>query len=223
MNSFIVRPPAWFRNMLPGMLWRVNPSLSGQKTVYLTFDDGPHPEVTPRVLDKLAEHGAKATFFCIGRNVERYPGIFQMIPDHGHEVGNHTCSHLNGARSGVDEYCRDVELASRRIRSDLFRPPYGRIRMSQLKKLRENYRVVMWDVLSYDFSRKVTPEKCLKNVLDHVRPGSVIVFHDSPRAEKNMKYALERVLGELPARGYDFGVLQTEQQADSPVPVQNRT
>lgn len=223
MNSFIVRPPAWLRAILPGMLWRMNRSLSGQKTVCLTFDDGPDPKVTPWVLDKLAEHRAKATFFCIGRNVEKYPGIFQMIPDHGHAVGNHTYSHLNGAISGVDEYCRDVELASRLIPSDLFRPPYGRIRMPQLKKLRENYRVVMWDVLSYDFSRKITPEQCLKNVLDHARPGSVIVFHDSPKAGENMKYALERVLSELPARGFTFDLLPDAQRETTRIPAQNRT
>lgn len=170
--------------------------------VYLTFDDGPTPGVTPWVLEKLEEANAKATFFCLGRNVDKHPEILKQILDAGHSIGNHSYSHLKGFRSSVRRYMDDIDLASNLIDSKLFRPPYGRILPGQVKAVLEHYDLIMWDVLSIDYNSKLKGERVLKNVIGNVRPGSIIVFHDSDKASENLYYALPRTLEFLRENGY---------------------
>ena len=178
------------------------------RRVYLTFDDGPIPEVTPWVLDLLAEFDARATFFCVGENVERYPTLFQRVRAAGHAVGNHTYNHLNGWSTAVDEYVANVNKCRDLVESPLFRPPYGRISPRKTLALRTEYDIVMWDVLSGDFDAEITGAECARNVLDYVSPGSIVVFHDSLKAEANLRYALPRVLTSLARQGYRFEALQ---------------
>jgi peptidoglycan/xylan/chitin deacetylase (PgdA/CDA1 family) len=178
-----------------------------QKEVYLSFDDGPHEYVTPWVLGLLKQYNAKATFFCIGKNVSANPGIYDQILKEGHAVGNHTYSHLNGWKVSIAEYVEDIEKASTVINSNLFRPPYGKIKLSQSKRIssalkKEKARIVMWDVLSADFDQSISPEECLQNVLQNYTSGSVIVFHDSEKAFSHLKYALPLVLEQLYEQGY---------------------
>jgi peptidoglycan/xylan/chitin deacetylase (PgdA/CDA1 family) len=162
--------------------------------VYLTFDDGPHPVVTPWVLKQLEKYGAKATFFCLGKNVEQYPETYQMILDAGHSVGNHTYSHQKGFRMSTLRYIEDVAFAANYIHSELFRPPYGQISRTQIKRLSQHYRIVMWTVMSRDYSQYVNGETCFLNATKGVEPGAIIGFHDSLKSFDNLKYALPKVL-----------------------------
>jgi peptidoglycan/xylan/chitin deacetylase (PgdA/CDA1 family) len=190
-----VKTPVLLMKLFPELIWHFSSREEDRGYhVYLTFDDGPTPEVTPWVLDCLREYDASATFFCLGRNVEKYPEIYERILDDGHAVGNHTYSHLKGWKTSNPEYIDDVRLASYHIKSKLFRPPYGRFRQSQIKEIRKDYNIVMWDILSQDYDPAVSPQKCLSNVEANVRSGSIIVFHDSMKARKNLYYALPQVL-----------------------------
>lgn len=179
-----------------------------QKSVCLTFDDGPTPEVTPKVLDILDRYGVKATFFCVGNNVQNHPDLFDEVRRRGHRVGNHTMQHLKGFEVGKERYLQDVEAANELIESDLFRPPYGRIRLSQFLALRKKYRIVMWDVITRDYNPKVSPDKCMAIVRRFVRDGSIIVFHDSKKAEKNVLAALPQAIEWLIAEGYSFRLIE---------------
>jgi peptidoglycan/xylan/chitin deacetylase (PgdA/CDA1 family) len=166
---------------------------NNEKTLYLTFDDGPHPEITLFVLKQLKQYNAFATFFCIGKNVVAYPEVYKQIISEGHTTGNHTYNHLNGWRSNNEVYMKDIALASRHIDSNLFRPPYGRITSFQAKNLRaampgKNAKVIMWDVLSADFDIICTPQQCLANVVLATVQGSIIVFHDSEKAYPRLEY-----------------------------------
>ncbi|MFC7357882.1 polysaccharide deacetylase family protein [Jejudonia soesokkakensis] len=184
--------PKVMRWMYPKRIWAFSRS---EPKIYLTFDDGPIPEVTPWVLDLLKEYNAKATFFCIGENVQKHPEIYNRIIAEGHSVGNHTFHHLNGWKTNTSTYIEDVSKAAEYIDSKLFRPPYGRITSNQAKQLKKKgYRIIMWDVLSYDFEASVSEEKCLHNVLNNIENGSIVVFHDSVKAEKNLRYVLPKVL-----------------------------
>jgi peptidoglycan/xylan/chitin deacetylase (PgdA/CDA1 family) len=178
------------------------------KTVYLTFDDGPTPGVTDWVLEQLEKYAARATFFCLGCNVKQHTEIFGKVLAAGHAVGNHSFSHKKGFRTSVSSYVADVDRAAELIGSKLFRPPYGRIRPAQVRRLRERYKIIMWSVLSVDYDRKVSGPQVVRNVLENVRPGSVIVFHDSVKASKNLYHALPVVLEHLAAEGYRMEVLQ---------------
>src|ERR1700744_3924434 len=176
---YFVRTPWWLRRLYSGLVWRLP---EAGKVLYLSFDDGPHPEATPFVLEELAKYGAKGTFFCIGKNVDRYPEIYRRILMEGHRVGNHTQDHLNGWKVDGRRYVENVREAARRIDSDLFRPPYGRVGVLQAAVLRAapfHFSIVMWDVLSADFDRRLTGERCARNVIRYARGGSVVVFHDS--------------------------------------------
>lgn len=175
--------------------------------VYLTFDDGPIPEVSPKVLDILKQEDIKATFFCVGDNVRKHPEVYKQLIEAGQQVGQHTFHHLPSFKHSKTAYKKDVELANKYIKSDLFRPPHGQIRISQLLKMRHQFRVVLWDVLSADFDQTISPEKCLDNVLRYTRNGSIIVFHDSLKAQKNMCYALPRCIQALKEKGYRFRTL----------------
>lgn len=178
-----------------------------EKTIYLTFDDGPHPVATPFVLDELKKYNAKATFFCIGKNVAAYPHIYKRILIEGHRVGNHTHNHLNGRKTDNKVWLDNVKEAAKWIDSDLVRPPYGKIRAFQARLLQEAnppYMIIMWNVLSADFDRSITPEKCFSHVKKKTKPGSIIVFHDSEKAFPNMRFALTESLKFFSAEGYRF-------------------
>jgi len=193
--------PKVMRMFYPQALWRFREEC---KTVYLTFDDGPIPEVTPWVLDFLKKETIKATFFCVGENVQKYPELFRQIIAESHSVGNHTFNHLQGLKTNNEEYFANIEKARTFIRSNLFRPPHGVLKHSQFSVLKKNYRVVMGDVPSRDFDRKLTSGKVVINVVDSIRPGSVIIFHDSIKAKQNMEIALPIVINKLKEKGYTF-------------------
>lgn len=168
-----------------------------EPAVYLTFDDGPHPTATPFVLEQLKQYNAKASFFCIGKNVEEHPGIYKEILEQGHTTGNHTYDHLNGWHTPKEKYINNIQKAERQIAGNLFRPPYGRITRGQINALTRRTKpfvIYMWDVLSADFDTTIIPEQCLENVLNNIEPGSIVVFHDSQKAWDRMSYALPKVL-----------------------------
>lgn len=203
-EMYLVKTPWWLRALYPGFIWQLP---SKEKVLYLTFDDGPHEMATPFVLDQLKQYNAKASFFCIGKNVMAHAGIYERIIQEGHAVGNHTQQHLNGWKTNDELYLSDIHEASQSIRSNLFRPPYGRIKRSQHRKLLAadpGYKIIMWSVLSADFDTNLTPESCLAYVLYHSRPGSIIVFHDSTKAWERLQYALPRVLAHFSKEGYAF-------------------
>jgi peptidoglycan/xylan/chitin deacetylase (PgdA/CDA1 family) len=179
--------------------------------LYFSFDDGPHPEATPFVLEQLSKFDAQASFFCIGKNVQLYPEIYAAIITAGHTVGNHTQNHMNGWKNNTDHYIADIQEASKSIRSNLFRPPYGRIRFAQIKALRSDpslpQEIMMWDVLSGDFDTTITGEQCAQNVIQHAGPGSIIVFHDSAKAVDRLWIALPKVLAHFSKLGYEFKAL----------------
>ncbi|HEY0743754.1 MAG TPA: polysaccharide deacetylase family protein [Chryseosolibacter sp.] len=202
------RVPFFIPLLYPSLVWRMP---AGSKSVYLTFDDGPIPGPTEFVLDELRNFGVKATFFCIGDNVRKHPGVFSRIVTEGHTVGNHTFNHLSGWGSDDVHYLDNIEkfeniVADKMVSSRLFRPPYGRIKRSQIKSLRD-FRIIMWDVLAFDFSKNLRPETCFRKTRDAVRDGSIIVFHDSLKAERNMVYAFPRLVADLLDQGYSFKTL----------------
>lgn len=205
-RMFFAKTPLVVKTLLPQYTWHIPTS---EKVLYLTFDDGPIPEATPWVLDLLLEYHAKATFFCVGDNVRKHPEIFQRILSEGHAVGNHTYNHLNGWKTQTFDYLKNVQRCGQIVASPLFRPPYGALRPSQTRTLKSRYRIVMWDVLSGDYDPEITPEQCLDNVMGNIRPGSIILFHDSLKAEERMRYALPRVLEQLSREGWDFKALES--------------
>ena len=178
-----------------------------EKIIYLSFDDGPHPVATPFVLDTLKSYGAKATFFCIGKNVEEHKGIYRRVLDEGHRVGNHTHNHLNGWKVSDKEYFDNVLKASMQIDSSLFRPPYGRIsgfQVRYLQKLPQKFRIIMWDVLSGDFDTRLSAEQCTQKAVGSTRKGSIVVFHDSEKAFPRMSVALPKMLEFFSEKGFRF-------------------
>ncbi len=198
-----VKIPQLLKKLFPSLTWDYN---TGDKIVYITFDDGPIPESTAWTLNLLREKNVKASFFCVGDNVRKYPEIYQQILDEGHAVGNHTHNHLRGFTSQTQAYIDNVELASQYIDSKLFRPPYGMIKRSQAKRLLMDYKIIMWDVLSEDYRQDITPGECYLAVLKNIRPGSIILFHNHVKSETNMRYALPRLIDELQNRGFEFEV-----------------
>lgn len=204
----IERPPLLYRLLFPEALWRLK--RRGQKVVYLTFDDGPVPEITPWVLDLLDKADVKATFFLVGDNVKRHPELLEEIRRRGHSYGNHTMHHLQGMKVTTKRYLRDITQADKLIKSSLFRPPHGIMRWAQAAALKDHYNIVMYDLVTRDYSKKLSPEAVLDNVKTYVRNGSIIVFHDSLKAQKNMKYALPRAIKWLKEQGFSFRVLPME-------------
>ncbi len=202
---YFVKTPFWVKKFLfPHWRW-TGRKIKGQKTVYLTFDDGPTPKITEWVLEELEKYQAKATFFCIGKNVEAYPKIFQQIGEREHVLGNHTQNHFNGWQTPTANYLQNVAACAASISSNLFRPPYGRIKREQAKLLRQQgYEIIMWSVLSGDFDENLSKEKCLMNVLANIEDGSIVVFHDSVKAYRLLEYVLPRALEELEGRGFVF-------------------
>jgi len=175
-----------------------------ERAVYLTFDDGPIPEATPFILDTLREYGAKATFFIVGQNAERYPHLLQQIIDEGHRIGNHTYNHMGGAKHTVKTYSENAERANNILQTDLFRPPHGWMRLSQYAWLGRKYRIVMWDLVTRDYSRWMTANDVVENVERYARNGSIITFHDSLRSIDKLRFALPASLRWLKAQGYEF-------------------
>lgn len=204
----IFRTPRLLPWIYPELTWRVTTT---QKEIYLTFDDGPVPGPTEFVLETLAQHQAKATFFCIGDNVRKHPQIFTKLVQAGHSVGNHTFNHLPGWRYSTAEYIDNIARCQREFilhqvtPAPIFRPPYGRISFSQIRALKGDYRIIMWDVLTRDYTRSLTPERCLAGTIQATRSGSIVVFHDSLKAERSLRYVLPRYLQYLRDEGYAFG------------------
>lgn len=198
----IEQPPLLYRLLFPEAIWRIKKRKS--RVVYLTFDDGPIPEVTPWVLDLLDEHGIKATFFLVGDNVRRHPGLLEEIKHRGHSYGNHTMHHLQGFKVHSRRYLRDLTEANELIDSPLFRPPHGLIRWSQAKVIKEHYNLVMYDLVTRDYSRKLGPQQVLRNVKRYARNGSIVVFHDSLKAERNIRAVLPEAIQWLKDQGYTF-------------------
>lgn len=198
----IEQPPLLYRILFPEAMWRIK--RKKQSVVYLTFDDGPIPEVTPWVLDTLDRYGIKATFFMVGDNARRHPWLVEEIKKRGHSYGNHTMHHLQGLKVSKVRYMRDITEANKYIDSALFRPPHGLMRPSQARAIKNRYNIVMYDLVTRDYSYKLKGEEVLKNVKKYARNGSIIVFHDSLRAENNLKYALPRAIEWLKDNGYEF-------------------
>ncbi len=205
---YLVKPPLFLKLFYPSLIWNES---RNEKIIYLTFDDGPIPDVTEFVLKTLETYKVKATFFCIGDNVIKHPEIFETIKKNGHSIGNHTFNHLKGWDTPSDIYLDNTIKCEQITQSNLFRPPYGRIKQSQIKKIREtfgkHYKIVMWDVLSGDYDPGTSPEECLKNVLKHTQNGSIVVFHDSLKASKNMQYTLPLFLQHFQDLGFSFQTL----------------
>lgn len=198
----IEQPPLLYRILFPEAIWRIK--RKKQRVVYLTFDDGPIPEVTPWVLDTLDKYGIKATFFMVGDNARRHPWLVEDIKKRGHSYGNHTMHHLQGFKVTTLRYMRDITEANEYIDSTLFRPPHGLMRWSQAKAIKDRYNIVMYDLVTRDYSYKLNGEEVLANVRHYVRNGSIIVFHDSLRAEHNLKYALPKAIEWLKSEGYEI-------------------
>lgn len=213
MKPYWVKTRWFIKKIFPGFVWDMPDS---KKTVYLTFDDGPTPKVTEWVLALLKGHDIKATFFCIGNNIEKHPDIFQKIIDEGHTIANHTYNHVNGWNTENTAYFENIEACAQSISKrkpddgvKLFRPPYGKIKSGQAKRVREmGYKIIMWDVLSADFDTTITPERCLQNVIQNTTHGSIIIFHDSIKASSNLEYALPKAIDYLKENGFNFGTIR---------------
>jgi peptidoglycan/xylan/chitin deacetylase (PgdA/CDA1 family) len=205
------RTPFFLPLFYPSLTWRIP---TDKPEVFLTFDDGPVNGPTEFVLETLAKGSIPATFFCIGDNIVKHPDVFQKVISAGHTVGNHTFNHLNGWKTKTEEYVRNTRLLDESLSTvncqlpTLFRPPYGRITSAQIRALHQ-YSIIMWDVLSFDFNKNLSEQACLRNTLKAIRPGSIIVFHDSFKAEKNLTYALPRLIDNLSGRGFVFRPLST--------------
>ena len=211
MNFYWVKTNKLIKLIFNNLIWDIPNS---EKKIYLTFDDGPIPGVTEWVLDLLKEENIKATFFCIGDNVKKHPDVFKRILSEGHQTGNHTFNHLNGWKTNTNDYIENLKRYEAEItklnieNSFLFRPPYGKIKKQQSRMIRKlGYKIIMWDVLSYDFDKSITPGRCLENVISNTQQGSIIVFHDSIKSEKNLKFALPKAIKVLKEKGFVFDVI----------------
>lgn len=200
----IAKTPKLAEKVFPKLTWNKK---EGENCVYLTFDDGPTPGITEWVLSTLNSYNAKGTFFCLGKNVVLYPDIYNEIVQNGHSIGNHTYHHMNAWKTNKEAYLEDIANCEKVFHSTLFRPPYGKLRPGIRRKILENYRIIMWDVLSYDFDNTISEKACLNNVLKHTSAGSIIVFHDSKKAAKNLKYTLPKTLDWLKENGLKTALL----------------
>mgnify|MGYP002856681114 FL=1 len=205
----IEQPAKWLRWLYPSAIWRMD---SSEKSVYLTFDDGPIPEATPWIVETLAKYGVKATFFMVGDNVSKHPELYDLIVSHGHQIGNHTFHHIGGLRHSYKGYLMNVRKADSLIHSNLFRPPHGWMRPDQYLYLRKKFTIIMWDLVTRDYSRRLNAEEVFENVKRYTRPGSIITFHDSLRSIDKLKTVLPRSIEWLQAQGYEFKIFDNNQQ-----------
>jgi peptidoglycan/xylan/chitin deacetylase (PgdA/CDA1 family) len=207
-----VRLPGFITSLYSDAVWRFPET---EKVVYLTFDDGPIPEITPWVLELLKSEGIHATFFCVGENVSRYPEIYERILAEGHSVGNHTYNHWQGLKHGNEAFFRNIEKAALYIDSDLFRPPHGWLKTSQYQYLRHKYQIIMWDVITCDYNSRIDASRVFRNLTKFVRTGSVITFHDSVKAESNLKAALPLSIRWMKEEGYQFKAIPYKKRINS--------
>ena len=198
---YTVRPPFFYKKLHPNAVWRIP---TRRKVIYLTFDDGPMEGVTYDVLSILKEYSARSTFFCLGKNIKRFPDIFNRIKSEGHVIGNHTFNHADGWKTGLKSYLKEIDQCDQLTHSGLFRPPYGKLPLMIGKHLNEDYLIIMWDVLSGDYDPNTSKRKCLDNVLKFTRPGSIVVFHDSRKAQEKVLYTLPAMLKHFGELGYSF-------------------
>lgn len=198
---YLVKTPKFIQKLFPNYTWKVP---TDSPTIYLTFDDGPIPGITPWVLDQLEAYNAKATFFCVGSNVEKNNDVFQQVVNGGHTIGSHTMNHLNGWGTDNIPYFHNVRRGASLVKSELYRPPYGKMKPSQTQFINRHYQVVMWDVLSGDFDPNITNDQCYRNVITHAEPGSIIVLHDSIKAKEKLQNVLPRILEHFSGLGYKF-------------------
>lgn len=202
MKKYFNSVPFWLRAIFPkGLAWCIETS---KREIFLTFDDGPVPEITPWVLDILRKYDVKATFFCVGENVEKYPAIFEQVLAEGHSVGNHTFHHIKAWDTDYNLFLNEVDQCNNLVKSSLFRPPHGQITQKLARELLKSYRIVMWTVLTGDFDKNITAEQCLANAIKHTKPGAIIVFHDSLKARGRLEYALPRYLEYCLQEGFAF-------------------
>lgn len=199
--------PQFIRWFFPGTIWRL---ATVPPTIYITFDDGPVPEVTPQVLDILDKYQVKATFFCVGENVERYPTLFQEVLARGHAVGNHSYNHLRGTKTSTKSYIENIEKADALIKSPLMRPPYGRITPSQIRILRKKYKIIMWDYITYDFDASYNTQSIMRDIKKFSRNGAIVIFHDSIKASSNMLETLPQAIEYWQGQGYKLGMIQIQ-------------
>ena len=201
---FIEQPPQIIRYLYPSAIWRMD---KDERAVYLTFDDGPIPRVTPWVLDVLDKYGIKATFFMVGDNIRKHPDEFRMVVERGHRIGNHTFNHIRGLSYDINSYLENTEKACRMMMgTNLFRPPHGYMSPKQYAELKKRYKIIMWDLVTRDYNRKFNGEQILQKVKKYARNGSIITFHDSIKSEENLKYALPKAIEWLKEQGYEFRV-----------------
>ena len=200
----IEQPPALLRALYPQAIWRMSPD---ERAVYLTFDDGPIPIITPWVLDLLDSYDIKATFFMVGDNVRKHPDEHRMVVERGHRIGNHTFNHIRGFEFLSENYLKNTDKANEVLQTDLFRPPHGHLRWAQYFTLKRYYKIIMWDVVTRDYSKRINGEQVFRIVQKYVRNGSIITFHDSLKSEKNLKFALPRSIEWLKEEGYEFKLL----------------
>lgn len=199
-----INPGRLIRHIFPDMIWEID----DRDGVFLTFDDGPTPGITEWILATLKQYDAKATFFVLGKNVEMYPDLYQKILDAGHKIGNHTYSHQKGWRMSLESYVEDVDFADTLLHTDLFRPPYAQVTPTQMRVLGQRYKIIMWNILSRDYARTVSPTQCYKGVVKHLAPGAIIAFHDSEKSFRNMSYALPRVLERVKELGLRCKIIE---------------
>lgn len=203
---FIEQPPQFIRYLYPSAIWRMD---KDKRAVYLTFDDGPIPKVTPWVLDVLDKYGIKATFFMVGDNIRKHPDEFHMVVERGHRIGNHTFNHIRGLSYDINSYLENTDKACKMMmNTNLFRPPHGYMSPKQYVELKKRYKIVMWDLVTRDYNRKFTGEQILQKVKKYVRNGSIITFHDSLKSEENVRYALPKAIEWLMEQGYEFKIFE---------------
>ena len=204
-KKLFVRTPIIAKWFYPNLIWNFS---RAHKKIYLTFDDGPTPEITEKVLELLQKFNAKATFFCVGKQVEKHPEIYSKIIANKHSVGNHTHNHIKGWKATFADYITDISLASNYINTKIFRPPYGKISRKQISVVGKKFRIIMWDVLSYDYDNTISPSECIKNVITNAKNGSIIVFHDSIKASNNLLTSLPEVLDYFAKNNYEFCAIE---------------
>ena len=203
----LIKSPKILQRLFDDFLWKIE---TNEKVIYLTFDDGPHHVITPWIIDLMNQYNAKGTFFLIGDAVKRNPELYQLYKTNGHQIGNHTYRHINGLRSRKKNYLEEIAQCAEFVDSSLFRPPYGQINLRSIREIKKKYKVVMWDVLSWDFDTKTSSKICLSNVINCSKEGSIVVFHENEKSMKNIMYALPKVLEHFTKLGYQFKAIPTD-------------